>query len=48
MANLFQTVKQESAAHLIVEMGGVSFLDCVGVRALVQMFVHRSVIERLA
>src|SRR5215470_15397292 len=39
--NFIQTVKQESAAHLILEMGGVSFLDSAGVGALVQVFVHR-------
>lgn len=39
--NFIHTAKQESAAHLILEMAGVSFLDSAGVGALVQVFVHR-------
>jgi anti-sigma B factor antagonist len=39
--NFIHTVKQESAAHVILEMGGVSFIDSAGVGALVQVFVHR-------
>jgi len=39
--NFIQTVRPERAAHLILEMSGVSFLDSAGVGALVQLFVHR-------
>ncbi len=39
--NFIQTLRPEPAAHLILDMGGVSFLDSVGVGALVQLFVHR-------
>ena len=39
--NFIQTLRPEPAAHLILDMGGVSFLDSAGVGALVQLFVHR-------
>ena len=39
--NFIQTVRPEAAAHLILDLGGVSFLDSAGVGALVQLFVHR-------
>jgi anti-anti-sigma factor len=39
--NFVQTLRPESAAHLILDLGGVSFLDSAGVGALVQLFVHR-------
>jgi len=39
--NFIQTLRPESAANLILDMGGVSFLDSAGVGALVQIFVHR-------
>jgi anti-sigma B factor antagonist len=39
--NFVQTVRPERAAHLILEMSGISFLDSAGVGALVQVFVHR-------
>src|SRR5215472_7975140 len=39
--NFIQTVRPESAALLVVDMGQVSFLDSAGVGALVQLFVHR-------
>ena len=39
--NFMQTLRPEPAAHLILDMGGVSFLDSAGVGALVQLFVHR-------
>jgi len=39
--NFIQSVRPEGAAHLILEMSGVSFLDSAGVGALVQLFVHR-------
>jgi anti-sigma B factor antagonist len=39
--NFIQTLRPETAAHLILDMSGVSFLDSAGVGALVQLFVHR-------
>lgn len=39
--NFVQTLRPESAAHLILDLSGVSFLDSAGVGALVQLFVHR-------
>lgn len=39
--NFIQTVRQEPAAQLILDMDQVSFLDSAGVGALVQLFVHR-------
>ena len=39
--NFVQTVRPEPAAHLILDMSGVSFLDSAGTGALVQLFVHR-------
>ena len=39
--NFIQTLRPEPAAHLILDMSGVSFLDSAGVGALVQLFVHR-------
>jgi anti-sigma B factor antagonist len=39
--NFIQTLRPEAAAHLILDLGGVSFLDSAGVGALVQLFVHR-------
>src|SRR5258707_4294410 len=39
--NFMQTFRPEPAAHLILDLGGVSFLDSAGVGALVQLFVHR-------
>ena len=39
--NFIQTVRPEPTAHLILDLGGVSFLDSAGVGALVQLFVHR-------
>lgn len=39
--NFIQTLRPEPAAHLILDLGGVSFLDSAGVGALVQIFVHR-------
>src|SRR4029077_9785074 len=39
--NFVQTLRPEPAAHLILDMSGVSFLDSAGVGALVQIFVHR-------
>lgn len=39
--NFIQTLRAEPAAHLIVDMSGVTFLDSAGVGALVQIFVHQ-------
>jgi len=39
--NFIQTLRPEPAAHLILDLSGVSFLDSAGVGALVQIFVHR-------
>src|SRR6266852_5393650 len=39
--NFIQTLRPERAPHLILDLGGVSFLDSAGVGALVQLFVHR-------
>jgi anti-sigma B factor antagonist len=39
--NFIQELRQETANHLILDLGGVSFLDSAGVGALVQIFVHR-------
>ncbi len=39
--NFIQTMRQEPAAHLVLDMSGVSFLDSSGVGALVSLFVSR-------
>ena len=39
--NFIQTLRLEPAAHLVLDMSGVSFLDSAGVGALVSLFVHR-------
>jgi anti-sigma B factor antagonist len=39
--NFIRTLRPEPAAHMILDMSGVSFLDSAGVGALVQLFVHR-------
>lgn len=39
--NFVKTLRPEPTAHLILDLGGVSFLDSAGVGALVQLFVHR-------
>jgi anti-sigma B factor antagonist len=39
--NFIQTLRPEPAAHLVLDMSGVSFLDSAGVGALVSLFVHR-------
>jgi len=39
--NFIQTMRPEPAAHLVLDMSGVTFLDSAGVGALVSLFVHR-------
>jgi anti-anti-sigma factor len=39
--NFIQTMRPEPAAHLVLDMSGVSFLDSAGVGAVVSLFVHR-------
>lgn len=39
--NFIQTLRPEPAAHLVLDMSGVPFLDSAGVGALVSLFVHR-------
>ena len=39
--SFIQTMRQEQAKHLVLDMGGVSFLDSAGVGALVSLFVTR-------
>ena len=39
--NFIQTVRPDPAAHLILDLSDVSFLDSAGTGALVQLFVHR-------
>jgi anti-anti-sigma factor len=39
--NFIQTLRPETAQHMVLDMSGVSFLDSAGVGALVSLFVHR-------
>jgi anti-anti-sigma factor len=39
--SFIQTMRQEPASHLVLDMSGVSFLDSSGVGALVSIFVSR-------
>ena len=39
--SFIHTMRQEPAAHLVLDMSGVSFLDSAGVGALVSLFVSR-------
>ena len=39
--DFIQTLRAEPAAHLVLDMSGVSFLDSAGVGALVSLFVSR-------
>ncbi len=39
--HFIQALRPDPAAHLILDMGGVTFLDSAGAGALVQIFVHR-------
>jgi len=39
--DFISTMRPEPAAHLVLDMSGVSFLDSAGVGALVSLFVSR-------
>jgi anti-sigma B factor antagonist len=39
--SFIQTMRAEQAAHVVLDMSGVSFLDSSGVGALVSIFVSR-------
>jgi len=39
--SFLQTMRQEQAKHVVLDMSGVSFLDSAGVGALVSLFVTR-------
>lgn len=39
--DFISTMRAEAAAHLVMDMSGVSFLDSAGVGALVSLFVSR-------
>jgi|SRR6202162_1725915 anti-anti-sigma factor len=39
--SFIQTMRQEQAMHLVLDMSGLSFLDSSGVGALVSLFVTR-------
>lgn len=39
--NFIQTMRTVDAGHLVLDMGGVSFMDSAGVGALVSLFVSR-------
>jgi anti-sigma B factor antagonist len=39
--SFIQTMRQEPAAHLVLDMSGVTFLDSSGVGALISLFVTR-------
>lgn len=41
VTTFIQTMRQEPAAHLVLDMSGLSFLDSSGVGALVSLFVSR-------
>jgi anti-anti-sigma factor len=39
--SFIQTMRQEPATHLVLDMSGLSFLDSSGVGAMVSLFVSR-------
>ena len=39
--DFISTLRPEPAAHVVLDMGGLSFLDSAGVGALVSLFVSR-------
>jgi anti-anti-sigma factor len=39
--SFLQTMRKEQAKHLVLDMGGVAFLDSSGVGAMVSLFVTR-------
>ena len=39
--SFLQAIRQEPAKHLVLDMGGVTFMDSSGVGALVSIFVTR-------
>lgn len=41
VSTFIQTMRQEAASHLVLDMSGVTFLDSSGVGALVSLFVSR-------
>jgi anti-anti-sigma factor len=41
VSGFLQTLRPIAADKLVLNMGGVTFLDSAGVGALVQLFVHR-------
>jgi anti-anti-sigma factor len=41
VSTFIQTMRQEPATHLVLDMSGVTFLDSSGVGALVSLFVTR-------
>ena len=41
VSTFLQGMRSENAPSLILDLGGVNFLDSAGVGALVQLFVHR-------
>ena len=41
VSSFIQSMRQEPAAHLVLDMSGVSFMDSSGVGALVSLYVSR-------
>lgn len=41
VAGFLQNLRQNTAEKLILDLGGVTYLDSAGVGGLVQLFVHR-------
>ena len=44
--DFIQTMRQEPAAHLVLDMSGVTFLDSSGVGALVSLFISRKHVSK--